>query len=96
MSEVWAVAKAAYGSCVKLAPKMLPAAPLREQLRASGFDFDTRLELSLRSGVPERTIYRILAGQYFWVRDYIADRLCLAVGTHPFFVWGDAWTGKVA
>ena len=97
MYGVRTMATAAYCSGVRAikrnhgVPKLLAAAPLREEIIARRYDFDSMLILSLRSGVSERQIKRVMSGCSRWVTDHVADALCIAIGTHPFYVFGDAW-----
>ena len=68
----------------------LPVAPLRAELaKLHDGDFGA---LSRRSGVPERTIYRLryTNGK---VQIDVADKLAVALGTTSALLFGEAWHG---
>lgn len=61
---------------------LLPPEPLLHSLSRFFHLGGTLAELSLASGVPERTIYRLVSGEGRHVRLDVADQLAIALGEH--------------
>jgi Helix-turn-helix len=66
----------------------LPREPIARELALLNGELAT---LSKRSGVSERTIGRIIAGESRHVRIDVADKLAVAIGKSAAQLWGEDW-----
>ena len=72
---------------------LYPAAPVRARLRALAVaEHASVVDLARHLGIDRRTVQRVFTRD--WLRSDAADRLAIALGSHPFEIW-DSWFSDV-